>query len=130
VHGQIPADSGFVTSIVNLATTTSSYHETFATLTKDISTLVDQLVAKDMWSESKETKLKRLLDGHAPAMVTITMDLMLPTSGSLTRPRMKITFGSMSTRLGWITQVPDAPIKLRATRMNQPMKKSLGRHLG
>jgi hypothetical protein len=55
------ADSDFVTVMANLATATSADHQTVATLTKAISTLTDQLKAKDIRAKSQEAELKRLL---------------------------------------------------------------------
>jgi hypothetical protein len=63
----LPADSGFVTAMANLATATSADHETVTTLTKAIATLTDQLKAKDIWAKSQEAELKRLLCAHANA---------------------------------------------------------------
>jgi hypothetical protein len=48
LHGQLPADGGFVTAMANLATATSADRETFATLTNTFSTLMDQLAAKEV----------------------------------------------------------------------------------
>jgi hypothetical protein len=48
VQSQLPVDGGFGTVMSNLTTVTSTDHENFATLTKAIATLTDQLLAKDM----------------------------------------------------------------------------------
>jgi hypothetical protein len=57
----LPANSGFVTAMANLATATSADREIVATLTKSIATLTEQLKAKDIWAKSQEAELKRLL---------------------------------------------------------------------
>jgi hypothetical protein len=49
----LPADSGFVTAMANLATATSADRETVATLTKVIATLTYQLKYKDIWAKSQ-----------------------------------------------------------------------------
>jgi hypothetical protein len=51
-HNSLPADSGFVTAMDNLATATSADRETVATLTKAISTLREQLKANYIWAKS------------------------------------------------------------------------------
>jgi hypothetical protein len=104
--------------MVNLATTTSADRETFATQTKAVATLAYQLAAKDIWAKSKEAYIKRLLGGRTPAVTAVAAGL--PTSGSLTRPRITITVFHVAPRLGWLTQVPTAPRKILATRMKQP----------
>jgi hypothetical protein len=54
-YGQksLPADSGCVTAMANLATATSSDCKTVATLTKAVAILTEQLKAKDIWSKSQ-----------------------------------------------------------------------------
>jgi hypothetical protein len=47
--------------MANLATATSADRETVSTLIKAISTLTEQLKAKDIWAKSQEAELKRLL---------------------------------------------------------------------
>jgi hypothetical protein len=54
----IPADTGFVTAMANLVTSTYADHETVVTLTKSIATLTYQLKAKDIWAKSQEDELK------------------------------------------------------------------------
>jgi hypothetical protein len=44
----LPAESGFVTDMAKLVTSTSSDRETVATLIKEISALTNQLKAKDI----------------------------------------------------------------------------------
>jgi hypothetical protein len=68
----LPAESGFVTAMANLATATSADLEKVATLTKAISTLRDQLKAKDIWVKSQEAEIKRLLgaQGNATPIVS------------------------------------------------------------
>jgi hypothetical protein len=66
-HNSLPADSGFVTAMANLATATSADREAVVTLTKEIATLTEQLKAKDIWAKSQETELKRLLGAQANA---------------------------------------------------------------
>jgi hypothetical protein len=68
----LPADSGFVTAMANLATSTYADHEKVATLTKAIVTLTDQLKAKDIWAKSQEADLRRLLgaQGNATSIVS------------------------------------------------------------
>jgi hypothetical protein len=56
----LPANSGFVTAMANLATATSTDRETVATLTKAIATLTEQLKAKDIWAKSQEAELSLL----------------------------------------------------------------------
>jgi hypothetical protein len=53
--------------MANLATVTSTDRETVATLTKAIATLAEQLKAKDIWSNSQEAELKRLLGAQGNA---------------------------------------------------------------
>jgi hypothetical protein len=47
--------------MANLATATSADRETVATLTRAITTLTDQLKAKDIWAKSQEAEVRRLL---------------------------------------------------------------------
>jgi hypothetical protein len=54
--------------MANLATATSSDRETVATLTKEISTLIEQLKAKHIWAKSQEDELKCFLGGHVSAV--------------------------------------------------------------
>jgi hypothetical protein len=71
----VPADAEFTTDMANLATATSADRETVATLTRAISTLTDQLKAKDTWAKSQEAEVRILLgvQGHArPAAATST----------------------------------------------------------
>jgi hypothetical protein len=58
--------------MANLATATYVDRETVETLTKAISTLIDQLKAKYIWSKSQEAELKRLLgaQGNATPIVS------------------------------------------------------------
>jgi hypothetical protein len=63
----LPAGSGFVTAMANLATATSADRETLATLTKAITTLTDQLKAKYIWANSQEAELKRVLSAQGNA---------------------------------------------------------------
>jgi hypothetical protein len=60
-HTPAPADTEFVTAMVNLATATSADRETVATLTRAISTLTDQLKYKYIWAKSQEAEVRRLL---------------------------------------------------------------------
>jgi hypothetical protein len=53
--------------MANLATATSADRETVANLTKTISTLTEQLKAKDIWAKSQEAELKRLLGAQGNA---------------------------------------------------------------
>jgi hypothetical protein len=74
-HTPVPADAEFVTAMANLATATSADRETFATLTRAIATLTDQLKAKDIWEKSQEAEVRKLLgvQGHtSPAASTST----------------------------------------------------------
>jgi hypothetical protein len=114
VHVHLPVDGGVVTVMANLATTTSVYRETVAILTKTISILTDKLAAKDIRAKAKDAEIKCLFGGRAPAVTTADYE---PTSVSLARPRMTINVGHMATRLEWLTQLPTAPINIRATRM-------------
>jgi hypothetical protein len=57
----MPVNNGFVTAMVNLVTVTSADRETVSTLTREISTLTDQLKAKDIWSKSQEAEVRHLL---------------------------------------------------------------------
>jgi hypothetical protein len=50
-----------MTAMANLATSTSDDRETVATLTRAITTLTDQLKAKDIWENSQEAEVRRLL---------------------------------------------------------------------
>jgi hypothetical protein len=63
----LPANSGFVTAMANLAVATSADRETVATFTKAISTLTEQLKAKDIWAKSQEAELKRVLGAQGNA---------------------------------------------------------------
>jgi hypothetical protein len=63
----MPANTGFVTSMANLATVTSADLETVATLNRAIATLTDQLKAKDIWAKSQEAEVRRLLDTQGNA---------------------------------------------------------------
>jgi hypothetical protein len=63
----MPANTGFVTAMANLATATSAERETVATLTRAIATLTDQLKAKDIWAKSQEAEVRRLLGTHGKA---------------------------------------------------------------
>jgi hypothetical protein len=63
----MPANTGFVTAVANLATATSADHETVATFTRAIKTLTDQLKAKDIWAKSQEAEVRRLLDTQGNA---------------------------------------------------------------
>jgi hypothetical protein len=47
--------------MANLATATSADRETVATLTREITTLTDQLKDKDIWAKSQEAEVRRLL---------------------------------------------------------------------
>jgi hypothetical protein len=60
-HTPAPADTDFFTTIANLATVTSADRETVATLKRAIATLTDKLKAKDIWANSQETEVRRLL---------------------------------------------------------------------
>jgi ribosomal protein L12E/L44/L45/RPP1/RPP2 len=51
--------------MTNLTNTTSADRETVTTMTKAISTLTDQLAAKDIWAKFKEAEIKCLLGGRA-----------------------------------------------------------------
>jgi hypothetical protein len=57
----MPANTGFVTAMANLATATSADRETVATLNIEIETLTDQLKAKDIWANSQEAEVRCLL---------------------------------------------------------------------
>jgi hypothetical protein len=63
----MPAKTGFVTAMANLATATSADRETVATLTREIATLTDQLKAIDIWAKSQEDEVRRLLGTHGNA---------------------------------------------------------------
>jgi hypothetical protein len=63
----MPANTGFITDMANLATATSADRETVATLTRAIATLTDQLKAKDIWSKSQEAEVRCLLGTHGNA---------------------------------------------------------------
>jgi hypothetical protein len=63
----LPTNSGFVTAMANLVTATSDDRETVATLTKSITTLTEQLKAKDIWVKSQEAELKPLLGAQGNA---------------------------------------------------------------
>jgi hypothetical protein len=58
VHSSLPAHGGFVSAMANLSTTSSADRETMATLTKAITTLTEQLKAKDMLAKYQEAELK------------------------------------------------------------------------
>jgi hypothetical protein len=60
-HTPAPADTEFVTAMANLATATSDDRETVTTLTRAMSTLTDQLKAKDIWEKLQEAEVRRLL---------------------------------------------------------------------
>jgi hypothetical protein len=60
----MPADAGFTTAMANLATANSADRETVATLTRAITTLADQLKAKDTWAKSQEAEVRRFLGGQ------------------------------------------------------------------
>jgi hypothetical protein len=60
-HNSLPVDSGFVTAMANLNTSTSSDRETVATFTKEFATLIEKLEHKYIWYKSQEAELKRLL---------------------------------------------------------------------
>jgi hypothetical protein len=47
--------------MANFATASSDDRETVSTLTRAITTLTDQLKAKDIWSKSQEADVRRLL---------------------------------------------------------------------
>jgi hypothetical protein len=51
VQNQLPADGGFVTALVNLATKTSADRETVSTLTNAMTTITDQLAANYIWAK-------------------------------------------------------------------------------
>jgi hypothetical protein len=57
----MPANTGFVTAMANLATATSADRETVATLTRSIATLTDQLKANDIWAKLQEAEVRCLL---------------------------------------------------------------------
>jgi hypothetical protein len=57
----MPSNTGFVTTMANLATATSADCETVATLTRAIATLTDQLKAKDIWDKSQEAEVRHVL---------------------------------------------------------------------
>jgi hypothetical protein len=63
----MPANTGFITAMANLATATCADCETVATLNIAIATLTDQLKAKDIWAKSQEAEVKRLLGTHRNA---------------------------------------------------------------
>jgi hypothetical protein len=71
LHDQISSDGIFVTAMANLVTTTSADRESVAILTKVITTITDQLAAKDIWAKSKEAEIKRLLGGRAPDVAAV-----------------------------------------------------------
>jgi hypothetical protein len=61
--------------MANLATATSADRETVATLTRAITTITDQLKAKDIWAKSQEAYVRRLLGVQGltrPAAATST----------------------------------------------------------
>jgi hypothetical protein len=72
VQNQLPAGGGFVAAMSNLATATSDERETVDTLTTAISTLTDQLAAKDLWDESQEAELKYFLGGRTTTASIVT----------------------------------------------------------
>jgi hypothetical protein len=65
--------------MANLATATSADRETVATLTKSISTLTDQLKAKDIWDKSHEAELKCLLGTQGNATPIVSTGKVTPT---------------------------------------------------
>jgi hypothetical protein len=65
VHIALPADGSFVSAMANLATATSADSETDAVLTKTISTVTNQLAAKDIWGKAEEAEIKLLVSGRA-----------------------------------------------------------------
>jgi hypothetical protein len=75
-------DAGFTTAMANLATATSDDRETVATLTRSVSTLTDQLKAKDTWAKSQEAAVRRLLGGQVH-----TRSAAAPTSTQATYVR-------------------------------------------
>jgi hypothetical protein len=105
VHNSIPADSGFVTAMANLATAISADRLTVATLTKAIAILTDKLKAKYIWAKSQEAELKPLLGGHisaAPIVPTTPGSAYVRKSY---KTKMTTTVGRMGIRLGWLIQV-------------------------
>jgi hypothetical protein len=66
-HESLPADSGVAAAMANLVTATSDDRETMVTLTKAITTMTEQLKAKDIWAKSQEAELKRLLGAQSNA---------------------------------------------------------------
>jgi hypothetical protein len=58
--------------MANLTTVTSADRETVTTLTKAITTLMDQLAEKYIWAQSKEAEIKRLLGGRTPVVTAAT----------------------------------------------------------
>jgi hypothetical protein len=71
----LPANSGFVTAmanLANLATSTSADREKVTTLTNAIATLTDQLTAKDTWVKSQKAELKRLFGAQCNATPVVS----------------------------------------------------------
>jgi hypothetical protein len=75
----LPANSGFVTAMANLATATSADREAVATLTKAIATITEKMKSKDIWAKSQEAELKRLL-GAQGISTPITAAVTGPTN--------------------------------------------------
>jgi hypothetical protein len=72
VPNSLPADSGFVTAMANLATATYVDREKVATLTKAITNMTYQLKAKDIWAKSQEAELERVLGTQGNAIPVLT----------------------------------------------------------
>jgi hypothetical protein len=87
-------------AMANLATATSADRETVATLTRAITTLTDQLKAKDTWAKSQEAEVRRLLgvQGHPQGHPQLQARQQ-PTSENPTGPTMIITVGPMDIKL-------------------------------
>jgi hypothetical protein len=54
----LPAYSGSITAMANLANATSAVRETVATLTKAIAIIIERLKVKDILAKSREAELK------------------------------------------------------------------------
>jgi hypothetical protein len=96
----IPANTGFVTAMANLATATSADRETVATLTIAIATLTDKLKAKDIWAKSQEAEVRRLLGAHGRTRTPAAPGPTNTYVRNITKPKMKTTVGHMVIR--WV----------------------------
>jgi hypothetical protein len=96
----MPAYTGFVTAMANLATATSADRETVAILTRAIATLTDQLKAKDIWAKSQDAEVRRLLETQGNARPAAAPGPTNTYVRKSYKPTMKATVGHMVIR--WV----------------------------